>query len=35
MSSWLNRYWKRHAELYPFDARLKQIVSQFEYADLI
>lgn len=35
MSIWLRKYWKRHAELYPFDARLRQLVNQFEYTDYL
>jgi hypothetical protein len=35
MSIWLQKYWKRHAQLYPFDARLRQLVNQFEYTDLL
>ena len=35
MSMWLQKYWKRHAELYPFDTRLRQLVNQFEYTDYL
>jgi hypothetical protein len=35
MSIWLRKYWKRHAQLYPFDARLRQLVNQFEYTGLL
>ncbi len=35
MSSWLQKYWARHAQLYPFDARLRQLVNQFEYTALL
>ncbi len=35
MSNWLEKYWKRHAQLYPFNARLRQLVNQFEYSDLL
>ena len=35
MSIWLNKYWKRHDELYPFESRLEQLVNQFEYSDLL
>ena len=35
MSLWLRKYWKRHAQLYPFEARLRQLVNQFEYSDLL
>jgi hypothetical protein len=35
MSSWLSKYWKRHAQLYPVDTRLRQLVNQFEYSDFL
>ncbi|CAF0922293.1 unnamed protein product [Didymodactylos carnosus] len=35
MSTWLSKYWKRHTQLYPFDARLRQLVNQFEYTELL
>ena len=35
MSVWLQRYWKRHAQLYSFDTRLRQLVNQFEYTDYL
>jgi dimethylaniline monooxygenase (N-oxide forming) len=31
----LTAYWKRHARLYPFDKRMKQLVNQFEYCDTL
>ncbi|CAF3681325.1 unnamed protein product [Rotaria sp. Silwood1] len=35
MTIWLQKYWKRHAQLYPFEGRLKQLVNQFEYSDFL
>lgn len=35
MNKWLQDYWKRHAKLYPYDHRLKQLVNQFEYTDYL
>lgn len=35
MSIWLRKYWKHHTQLYPFDARLRQLVNQFEYTDYL
>jgi hypothetical protein len=35
MSIWLNKYWKRHDEIYPFDRRIQQLVNQFEYSEFL
>lgn len=35
MSVWLQKYWRRHAQLYPCDTRLRQLVNQFEYTDYL
>lgn len=35
MSMWLEKYWERHARLFPYEKRLLQLVNQFEYSDLL
>ena len=35
MNKWLNYYWKKHQQIYPFEGRITQLVNQFEYSDFL